>query len=101
MFSHMRNGFFQALAVFVYTGAVGWFMFAAGPLFGKRGGAWAGISMLLLFVLSAALVGSLVFGRSVYWYLEGKKLEAVKLLFATLAWLAILTVAVLLIQLLF
>jgi hypothetical protein len=49
--------------------------------------------MLLLFVFSAGLTGSLVFGRPVLWYLEGKKKEAVYLLAYTLAGVLIITVA--------
>lgn len=42
------------------------------------------IGMLLLFVCSAAITGSLVFGRPALWYLEGKKREALILLFSTI-----------------
>lgn len=50
------------------------------------------IAMLLLFVLSAAITGSLVVGRPVLWYLDGKKKEAVSLFMATLGFLFLITI---------
>ncbi len=42
------------------------------------------VAMLMLFVFSAAVTGFLVLGRPVIWYLNGKKREALSLLFYTL-----------------
>ena len=42
------------------------------------------ISALMLFVFSAAFTGMLVFGRPIMWYLDGKKKEALSLIFYTL-----------------
>ncbi len=53
------------------------------------------IMMLSLLVFSAALTSSLVFGRSVLWYWDGKKKEAVYLLAYTLAFLLLFAVIVL------
>ena len=39
---------------------------------------------LLLFVISAAVMGITIFGRPILWYLDGLKQEAVKLLISTL-----------------
>lgn len=50
------------------------------------------IAMLLLLVLSASITGSLVLGRPILWYLDGKKKDAVSLLVATLGFLFLLTV---------
>ncbi len=52
------------------------------------------IIMLMLFVLSAAITSSLVFGRPLLWYLDGKKKEAVLLLCYTLLVLAILVMLI-------
>ena len=49
------------------------------------------ISMLMLFVSSAAITGFLVFGRPIMWYLDGKKHEAIILLFYTLGIFVVLT----------
>jgi hypothetical protein len=51
------------------------------------------IAMLLLLVFSAALVGALIFGRPVLWYLEGRKQDSLRLLAGTLAILFALTIA--------
>ncbi len=55
-------------------------------IFGPRDDSfWAPVLMLSLFVFSAAVTGSLVVGRPLMWYLDGKKKEAVMLLGYTLA----------------
>lgn len=38
------------------------------------------IFMLMLFVFSAALTGTLFFGKPIMWYIDGKKKEALSLL---------------------
>lgn len=52
----------------------------------------APIAMLLLFVLSASITGSLVLGRPILWYLDGKKKDAITLFVATIGFLFLLTV---------
>ena len=42
------------------------------------------ILMLSLLVFSVALVGTLIFGRPVLWYLDGRKKDSITLLFYTL-----------------
>lgn len=49
------------------------------------------IMMLSLLVFSAALVGVLIFGKPIMWYLDGKKKEAVSLLLYTLGIFFIIT----------
>ncbi len=49
---------------------------------------FAPIIMLSFFVLSAAIMAILVFGRPVMLYLDNKKREALTMLFYTLGWLA-------------
>jgi len=51
------------------------------------------IVMLSLLVFSVALVGLLIFGRPIFWYLDGKKKEAISLVCYTLAAFFIITVA--------
>lgn len=41
--------------------------------------------MLMLLVFSAATTGSLILGRPILWYIDGKKKEAVSLLLYTLS----------------
>ena len=52
------------------------------------------IAMLMLFVFSAAFTGSLVFGKPIMWYLDGKKKEALSLLLYTLAIFFIITIII-------
>ena len=52
------------------------------------------IAMLMLFVFSAAFTGSLVFGRPILWYLDGRKKDAFYLLAYTLGILLALTILV-------
>ena len=90
--------FGHALLVLIYTSAVAWVMFHASTLFGKADGKadtfLAPVAMLLLFVLSATIVGSLVIGRPVLMYLDGKKKEALQFLGYTIFWLFVLTIIV-------
>ena len=51
--------------------------------------------VMLLFSLSAAVMGSLVFGRPVLWYLDGKKKEAIALALYTIFFLFVATILVL------
>jgi hypothetical protein len=53
---------------------------------------FAPIMMLMLFVFSAAVTASLVLGRPILWYLDGKKKEAVNLFFYTLAFFFIIII---------
>jgi hypothetical protein len=52
----------------------------------------AGMTMLTLFVVSAAVTGSLVVGRPILLYLEGKKQEAARFFGYTLGWLVAILV---------
>ena len=42
------------------------------------------VAFIMLLVFSAAITGSLVFGRPILWYLDGNKKDAIKLLTYTL-----------------
>ena len=66
-------------------------------LFGKDT-VFAPIAFLMLFVLSAAIMGTLVLGRPVLLYVEGKKTEALKMFGYTVLWFAAATVIFLLLN---
>ncbi len=51
-------------------------------------------AILLLLCLSAAVVGSLIFGQAIYLFFENKKTESVKSVFYSIAWLFLITLAV-------
>mgnify|MGYP001601947052 FL=1 len=71
--------------------SLGYFL---GPSFDNTKSVMIPIAMLLLFVFSAAFTGSLVFGRPVIWYLDGKKREALSLLVYILGILLVITIIV-------
>lgn len=90
-------GVVNALAVVVYAGTVAWMLPRAGKLF--EDSAPLGPAMfLLLFVVSAAIAGSLVFGKPVLLYLAGEKKEAVATFLATVATLLLILFFALLFQ---
>lgn len=87
-------GLLHALGVLVYVLLVAWIMFNGQRFFGQMDGFLGPAAMLMLFVLSAAITGALVFGRPALMYLNGQKTEAVDFLLYTLAWLLAVTLAV-------
>lgn len=93
----MKNSsFLNALGTLVYIAIVATLLQNAGSIFGKMANYIGPIAFLLLFTLSALVVGSLVLGRPLMMYLDGKKKEAVALLMQTIFWLAGFTVLALL-----
>ena len=81
----------NSLGAFIYILAVAWLMFNGENLFGKTDTFWTPVAILLLFVLSATVVGALVLGRPIYLYLNSFKKEAVKLLIYTIGCLFYIT----------
>jgi len=53
-----------------------------------------GVGMLLVFVISAIVMGYLVLGKPILMYLDGAKKEAVKLFYLTLTWLVLIAAIV-------
>ena len=84
----------HAVLVFIYTSGVAWLLFNAQSIFGQVHNFFGPLAMLMLFVLSAAIVGSLVLGRPAWLYFDGQKKEALQFLGYTILWLFILTVIV-------
>ncbi len=82
----LKYGFLHALLTALYIGLVATFIFYIVPMFfaDKPDTIFAPIMMLMLFVFSAAVTGTLVLGRPILWYIDGKKKEAIYLLFSTL-----------------
>lgn len=81
----------NSLGAFLYILGVAWLMFNAGSIFGQMKSFWGPAALLLLFVLSATIVGALVLGRPIYLYLNGSKQDGVRLLFYTVGWLLLIT----------
>ena len=99
---HMRSNqtlrsFLHAAGVFIYVLAVAWVMSHGEAIFGGGpDGFIVPVFMILLFVVSASITGFLVLGKPVQLYLDGSKKQAVAMLFATLGWLVLFLLLVLL-----
>ncbi|MFA5358559.1 MAG: hypothetical protein WC310_01900 [Patescibacteria group bacterium] len=91
------SGLASALGVGVYVAAVSLIMQNGERLFGTGKNYLAPVAFLLIFVLSAAITGFLVFGRPIMMYLDNKKVQAIQLLGYTLAWLFVITMVLLVI----
>jgi hypothetical protein len=91
----LYHSFLFSVGVIVYIVLVASIMQNAEELFGKMQNIWGPIAFLMLFVVSAAICGLLVFGRPVYLFLNGQKRESVKLALYTIGFLFIETVIVL------
>ncbi len=87
----VKYGLQQALVALAYIAGVVALITYLEKWFGGRPDPQflAPFAMLTLLVLSVAVMGLTVFGRSVLWYLDGRRAEAVHLLGATIGWLAI------------
>ena len=90
----LAHSWLHALGVLLYTAFAAIVISSSNALFGNKPSIWGGVAFLMLFVLSAAIVGLLIFAKPVTLFINGEKKEAVTFLIATLAWLAILTTLV-------
>jgi hypothetical protein len=88
----------HAVLVLIYVTLIATVMSHGEALFGKKDTAWTPVAVLMLFVLSAAVTGTLVLGRPVLMYVNGEKKEAIQFFGYTIAWLAALTVLVFLVM---
>jgi hypothetical protein len=84
----------HAALVLIYVSAVSLVMSHGSTWFGQKDTAFTPVAVLMLFVLSAAVTGTLVLGRPILLYLDGKKTEALKFFGFTVAWLFVLTIMV-------
>lgn len=81
----------HALGIAIYVGLVATLMQNGDRLFGKMDHLVGPIGFLMLFTLSALVVGSLSLGKPIMLYLDGKKKEAVSLFLYTAGWLFLFT----------
>jgi phosphoglycerol transferase MdoB-like AlkP superfamily enzyme len=84
------NSFFAA----IYITLVAVFMSFAEGLFKSSGETLTSILVLLLFSLSALVVGGLLLGKPLMTYLDGKKKDAVLMVFANAGWLVLFFIVV-------
>ncbi len=87
--------FLHAVATVVYVALVALIITNSNTLFGKTPSILTAMAFLLVFVVSAAITGSLVLGRPALWYFNGNKNEAIKLALYTIAFICLTTLIVL------
>lgn len=85
----------NSLGTALYIVIIALFLNVGGQVFPKEDTALTPVVMLMLFVFSAAITGSLVFGRPILWYLDNKKKQAIFLLIYTLGIFLLITIIVL------
>lgn len=90
-----KTSFINALLTLVYIIAVATLMQNGNRLFGQTDTFMTPVLVLLLFTLSAIVVGGLVLGKPLMLYLDGKKKEGVALFLQTAGWMVGFTVIVL------
>ena len=76
-----KKSFISSLGTAVYIVLVATFMTNASRFFGNVDTVVSGTAMLLLFSLSALVVGGLTAGGPILMYIDGKKKEAVLMLY--------------------
>ncbi len=80
-----KTAFINALLTTLYITGVGLFMhYGATIKIGRSNTILVPVTLLLIFVLSAAITGFLIFGKPAQMYVDGKKKEALSLLTQTL-----------------
>ena len=90
----LLHSFGHALSAFLYISLVAWVLFNGQRLFGKIESFRGPLALLLLFVISAVVVGTLVLGRPIILFLEGRKSEALRFFGYTLGWLLVFALIV-------
>ncbi len=95
----VKKSLINAVLTIIYVFLVALLMWKAEEIFGQMKNFLGPFAFLLLFTLSAAIVGSLIIGKPIFLYLDGQKKEAVMLLLYTILWLFVATVIALVIQL--
>lgn len=90
----LKNAAINAFLAALYVVAIGSFLFYVPKYIGKGqpDTVFIPIFMLSLLVFSAALMGVLIFGRPITWYLDNKKREALSLLGYTLGVFFLITI---------
>ncbi|OGJ04563.1 hypothetical protein A3F97_00030 [Candidatus Nomurabacteria bacterium RIFCSPLOWO2_12_FULL_41_10] len=89
------RGFIDALGVAAYVTVFAWVINNLEHWFGDVPDTWlAPVLMLLVFIISACVTGSLVLLKPVLLYVEGQKKESVSLFVFTIGFLVILALII-------
>lgn len=91
---HLQASVLNSIFIFIYVGAVAAIMNNGNKIFGSVNGFLGATLFLLLFVLSATIVGSLILLKPITLYLENQKKEAIRQLIYTIVSLVIITIFV-------
>ena len=75
----LKKGFVYSFSIVAYVILIASILQSSNSLFGQSSDVLAPIAMLLLFVVSAAIVGSLMFGEPIYLLINGDKKESLML----------------------
>jgi len=86
----LKYSLINSLLVFGYVAFVSQLLTNGEKLFGPIKSVLAPTAFLLTFVFSVAIMGIIIFGRPILWYLDGFKKEAVRLIFYTLGFLLVI-----------
>ncbi|TRZ64102.1 MAG: hypothetical protein D4Q79_02330 [Spirochaetia bacterium] len=98
----IKYAFIHAVGAAAYIALIATLLSYASKIFGPANNSILGaMAFLLVFVISAAIMGLLILGKPAFWYLDGLKREAISLLFYTLGFLVLIAVVVFLILLIF
>ena len=90
----MLSALLNSLGALVYIAAVVLLMTNAQKFFGPANNFLGSAAILLLFVISATIVGLLVLGRPGHLYFNGFKRDGIVLLICTTAFLLVITITV-------
>jgi len=87
----LSRSFFHAILAVLYILGVAFLMKNGERIFGNDNNQsmLTPVALLLLFVISAAVMGILILGKPVLMYLENQKKDALVMLFYTVGWLAV------------
>ena len=98
----IKYAFIHAVSAIAYIALVAAFMSNAEKFFGPQNNKILGTTIFLTtFVISAAIMGILVFGKPVLFYLDGLKKEAISLAIYTVGFLISIAVIIVLVLLVF
>ena len=90
----IKNALIDVSLTILYIAFASFFMTNQDKVMGNE--AISIMTMLLFLVISVAMMGILIFGKPIFWYLEGKKKEAASLLLYTVGFLFVILAVVVL-----
>jgi hypothetical protein len=84
----IKHAFYNSILAVGYVAFIATMLTNVGKIVGQGDKSpLGGVAFLLTFVISAAIMGAIVLGRPILWYLDGAKKEAITLFFYTLGFL--------------